>query len=446
MSHKKNNRKAIAAAIESLEDRRLMSTTWWVSNGGDDGAAGTEGSPLATLQAALDHAQEGDRILLRNGVYDGNVKVEKSNLIIRSARGEFASIVAPNDDPGVEVTIRIGEDAHNVKLAHLDISGGYYYAIKSESTVDTGAPDPHGPTGLKIKYSRIHDSGADVIKLTPKTDYSQIVGNEIFNSGRTNPENAEGIDAVQANFAVVRGNNVHDTTTNGIYYKGGSRNTLIENNWVSNTAHSGILLGQSSDENWFDTEVNPNYFESIDGVVRNNVIWNTEGAGIGAWAALRPLIYNNTMVDVAKSMFGGLLIQGQEHWTPDSRIIPSQDVTMFNNLVMVNSDRPVLEIREEGLVGGLNLSNNLYYQNGGPVLIRDVVGGYEGGLSGWQARGYDARSLNADPRIDAGNNFTPFADSPLINNGDANDLRSDFDYTARPLYGANDIGAHEFAG
>lgn len=168
--------------------------------------------------------------------------------------------------------------------------------------------------------------------------------------------------------------------------------------------------------------------------------------GIGAWAALRPMIYNNTLVDVAKSMFGGLLIQGQEHWTPDSTIIPSQDVTMFNNLVMVNSDRPVLEIREQGLVGGLNLSNNLYYQNGGPVLIRDMVGGYEGGLGGWQARGYDARSLNADPRINAGNNFTPFADSPLINNGDANDLTCDFDYTARPLYGANDIGPHEFAG
>ena len=344
------------------------------------------------------------------------------------------------------MNIRIGEDAHNVKLANLDISGGYYYTIKTESTFDTGAPDPHGPSYLKIRNSLIHDSGADVIKLTPATNYSEISKNEIYNSGRTNPDNAKGIDAVQANFAVVRGNYIHDIATNGIYYKGGSLNTLIENNRVSDTGHSGILLGQHSDENWFDLDVNPGYYESIDGVVRNNLVWNTEGAGIGSWAALRPTIYNNTLIDVAKSMFAGLLVQGQEHWTPDFEIIPSSDVTMFNNIVVVTSDRPVLEIREDGLTGSLNLSNNLYYQNGGRVLIRDLVGGFEGGLGNWRARGMDANSFNADPQVNGSADFNLFSTSPAINRGAPADLGYDFDYDARPLHGAIDIGAHEFAG
>jgi len=448
----KKNHNAIAAAVESLESRMLMSNTWYVSNGGDDGASGAQGSPIATLQAALDRAQSGDRILLSTGTYDGNVRINTPQLTIRSAPGEMASITAPNDDPSVEVVIRIGEDAHGTKLKNLDISGGYYYAVKTESTWDSGASDPHGPSNVIMKGNRIHDTGADVIKLTPGTDYSQIINNEIYNSGRTNPENAEGIDAVQANFALVKGNWVHDTTTNGIYYKGGSRNTVIENNWVSATAHSGILLGQSSDENWFDTGFNPGYFESIDAVVRNNVVWDTEGAGIGAWAALRPTIYNNTLNDVAKSMFGGLLVQGQEHWLPSggdfvSAIIPSQDVTMFNNIVSVSSDRPVLEIREEGLVGSLNLKNNIYYQNGGPVVIRDAVSGYEGGLIGWQNRQqHDYASLNAAPDVNAGDNFDLMATSPAINRGAAVDLYSDFDNDSRPLFGAIDIGAHEFAG
>ena len=448
----KKNHNAIAAAVESLESRTLMSADWYVSNGGDDAAFGAQSSPVATLQAALNRAQSGDRILLSNGTYDGNVRIDTPNLTIRSVPGQMASIASPNDDASAEVTIRIGENAHGTKLKNLDISGGYYYAIKTESTWDSGAADPHGPSNVVIVGNRIHDSGADVIKLTPGTNYSEIINNEIFNSGRTSPDNAEGIDAVQANFAVVRGNSVHDTTTNGIYYKGGSRNTLIENNWVSNTAHSGILLGQSSDENWFDNAFNPGYFESIDAVVRNNVVWNTEGAGIGAWAALRPTIYNNTLNDVAKSMFGGLLIQGQEHWLPSggdfvSAVIPSQDVTMFNNIVSVTSDRPVFEVREGGLVGSLNLSNNMYYQNGGPVVIRDAVSGYEGGLVGWQRRrGHDYASLNANPQVNAGADFSLMGNSPAINRGAATDLASDFDYRSRPLYGAVDIGAHEFAG
>ena len=64
-----------------------------------------------------------------------------------------------------------------------------------------------------------------MIKLTPATDYSQIVRNEIYNSGLRDGSNAEGIDAVQANYASFRKNYVHDTATNGVYFKGGSVHT-----------------------------------------------------------------------------------------------------------------------------------------------------------------------------------------------------------------------------
>ena len=447
----KKNHNAITAAVESHESRTLMSADWFVSTGGDDAAAGTQASPVATLQAGLDRAQPGDRILLSGGTYAGNVRINTPNLTIKNVRGETVSIASPNDDPAVEVAIRIGENASGTKLKNLDISGGYYYAVKTESTWDSGAPDAHGASNVTIMNSRLHDSGADVIKLTPGTNYSEIVNNEIFNSGRTSPENAEGIDAVQANFAVVRGNSVHDTTTNGIYYKGGSINTVIENNWVYRTGYSGILLGQSSDENWFNHAADPGYYESIDSVVRNNVVWDTEGAGIGAWAALRPVIYNNTLTNVANSMFGGLLVQGQEHWLPSgsdfvSTVIPSKDVTMFNNIVSVKSDRPVLEIRDGGLVGALNLNNNLYYQNSGRVVIRDAVSGYDGGLNGWQLKGHDVGSLNADPQVDPGHDFSLLANSPAIGRGAPCNLYTDLHFNARPLTGTIDIGANQFAG
>ena len=143
----------------------------------------------------------------------------------------------------------------------------------------------------------------------------------------------------------------------------------------------------------------------------------TQGAGIGAWAALRPQIYNNTLVNVAQTMFGGILVQGQEHWIPNDTVVPSRDVSIYNNVVAVSGDRPVLEIREGGLVGSLYTASNAYFHDGKPIKISDARTGYVGGLGGWKAAGNDAGSFKADPRLGNDGYFTPNASSPLINAG-----------------------------
>jgi hypothetical protein len=446
MGNKRKNVRA-GAAVEPLETRQLMSVLY-VSNSGNDGNSGSQASPLATLQAALNDAQSGDTIMLRGGTYTGGVRIDTSNLTIDSAPGEMAKIVAPTNDAGVEVNIRIGEHANNVALRHLDLSGGYYYTVKTESTWDTGDSNPTGPQNLIIADSKIHDSGRDVIKLTPKTDYARIVRNEIYNSGRRDPSNAEGVDAVQANYAQFLKNYVHDTTTNGVYFKGGSVHTVIARNRVERTGHSGILVGQSSDENWFDTSTNPNYYESIDAVVRNNVVRDTQGAGIGAWAAKSPRIFNNTLINVAQSMFGGLLVQGQEHWTPNDTIVPSTDVTMFNNIVQVGGSRPAVDVRSSGLTGTLTMEHNLYSTTSGaaPVFQYDDKN-FSGSLSDWQALGYDQNSKVGDPKFSStGSNGELAAGSAAINAGRVSSAARDYDGNPRVIGGVQDIGAQEFQG
>lgn len=436
---------AVAPVIEDLENRMLMST-WYVSTAGVDGAAGSLAAPWKSVQYAVDRAVQGDTVILRGGTYAGNVRINTPGLTIKSAAGEVAKIASPNNNSSIEVAVRIGEFANNVTLDGLDISGGYYYAVKTESLWDTGAPVETGPQYLTIKNSVIHDSGADVIKLTPATNYSVIENNEIYNSGRTQPGNAEGIDAVQANYATVRNNYVHDITTNGIYYKGGSVGTVIEGNRVTRAAYSGILLGQSSDENWFDTKVNPNYYESIDGIVRNNIVWDVQGAGIGAWAALRPQIYNNTLVNVAQSMFGGLLVQGQEHWIPQDVIVPSTDVTMYNNIVTVNSTRPVFEVRDGGLTGFLRTDNNLFYQNGSTPQFWDLPKAYYGDITGWRAIGRDAASQIGNPSVDTNYKLTASSTLAVDKGRTITGFAVDIDSEGRPAGAAYDIGADEFGG
>lgn len=440
---------ARACGLEALEDRTLMST-YYVATSGSSTAAGTLAAPLQTVQQAINKAAAGDTIILRGGTYSGAVLVNKANLTIKSYDGETAKIANSYTNSALETSLRLTEDASGTKLENLDVSGGYYYALKLDSLWDTGAPVEYGASNVTITNCKFHDTGRDVIKITPNCNYVTITGSEIYNSGLRDSSNAEGIDGVQANHFTIRDSYIHNTTTNGIYLKGGSVATLIERCRVANTGDSGILLGQQADENWFDTKANPNYYESIDGIVRNNIVWNTGGAGIGAWAALRPTISNNTLYNVSTaSMFGGLLIQSQEHWVPADVYVPSTDVTMQNNIVVMaaNSTRPALAIRTDGLTGSLTMNNNLYYQPGKSVQIWDDVHGYQGGLAGWKALGYDAGSIEADPKLDTANLYHLTSSSPAINAGKTlSVVTSDYDKEARPAGGAYDIGADEFNG
>ena len=396
---------AKACQMESLEDRVLMST-WYVSNSGSNSAPGTINAPLLTLKAAVAEAKAGDTISLRGGSYKGGVTINRPNITVKSYAGEKAYITADWRDTSVQTNITFGMDASGGKLLRLDIAGGNYYAVKLNSNWDSGDRNIRGASNILIQGNKIHDSGDHMIKITPDSNYVTVRGNEIWSPGHVSPERGMAVDSVQANYLLVEDNYVHDGMSNGIYSKGGAIGVVIQNNRVENFRYSGILLGQSSDENWIDTTKNPYYYENIDGVVRNNVIVNVGGAGIGAWAALRPVIVRNTIINAGQQgMFSGLLIQAQEHWpvagpwAGQNVFVPSTNVTMRNNVVVMDpsSTRPALSIRANGLTGSLKMANNLYFQAGQKVTISDEVHGYSGGLGGWKAMGYDKGSVQTTP-------------------------------------------------
>lgn len=436
-------RTTAGATVEMLEDRRLLAT-WIVSPTGSDQGSGTLDSPWRTIQHALDLAVTGDVVALRAGEYAGEVWINTPGLTLRSYATESARITLPTGDTRLQVVVHVNADANNTTIQNLEITGGRYYAVKTETTWDSDPVNPHGPSGLSILNSSLHDTGADVIKLTPATSHVTISGSEIYNSGLRQPDNAEGIDGVQANFVTVTNNYIHDIATNGIYLKGGSTNSLIERNRVYRCGYSGIILGQTTDPPYFNTTTNPDYYESIDGVVCNNIVVSTVGAGIAAWCALRPQVYNNTLYDVAQSWFGGLLIQAEEHWVPKLKVTASRDVTMYNNIVLVNGDRPELEIRSNGIAGALTLGNNLYWHPGGATLIRDLTRSFEGTLAAWQAIGQDPASLAADPQLDPTRTYQPGSTSPAIDHGRVSPATVDYLLNPRPAGAAYDIGAYEY--
>ena len=135
---KRATRKAVAHAVEALESRLLMSA-WYVANNGSDSAAGSITAPLQTLQAAVADAKAGDTIILRGGTYNGGITISQPNITIQSYQGETAKIVAGTTSTSPQSNILFDINASGGKLLNLTITGGYYYAVKRNSNLDSGA-------------------------------------------------------------------------------------------------------------------------------------------------------------------------------------------------------------------------------------------------------------------------------------------------------------------
>src|SRR5690606_34359509 len=192
--------------------------------------------------------------------------------------GAHAHIHQPIDDEDVDATVWIQPDGAGTHLFGLEISGGYNYTLKIDSIwADDGVTLPpeerEAATGVVVEKSRLRGSGRDVIKLTPGTDGTALLHNEIFDSGQRFAGNAECVDNVNSSEMLMIGNHLHDCATNGVYAKGGARNVRIERNLVRDTGAAGIVLGyDDTDVEWFSPETNPEYFENLQGSVTNNFV------------------------------------------------------------------------------------------------------------------------------------------------------------------------------
>jgi len=419
---------------------------------GDDAIGdGSIGNPYQTLQQAVDAADPGDVITLRQGTYAGGVTIHEPNITVTSYDGEWAKLVAPIDDPDIHQVLRFHYTADGGRIANIELEGGFYYAVKLETNWDWGVPDAdrNGAENIVIENSKIHGSGRDAIKVTPGSDDLHVLNNEIYDTGLRYSGNAEGIDNVNGDRMIVRGNYIHDIATNGIYPKGGSIGSVIEGNLITNTGNGGIQIGYYTDLEWFDTYQNPELYEAIDTVVRNNIIVNTYGAGIGFWASQNSQVHNNTLVNVGEGQNAGVFFSFIDHYTSsnDFTTQSNQNPTFVNNIVVQSetSQTQIVHLRNGSVQDGVNFDNNIWFDRGGDINFGNrLVDPFQwrADFSEWQADMGGANSLEADPLLDASLHLT--ANSPAIDIAQQI-LALTTDYDGNIRSGLPDIGADEFA-
>lgn len=443
-----------------LDDDSYADEGIFISPSGSDASGdGAIDAPYKTIQYVLDNiATSGSTLILREGSYEEAIRIRQSDITIRSKHDEWAKIITPIDDSSISATVIIDVDADNTKLQRIEIEGGYYYGIMHFTRWDWGdSEDRGGPANVVLEKIIVHDTGRDAIKITPGTDYVTIRGSEIYNSGQRDDSNADGIDNVNGDHFRLQDSYIHDTGTTGVYCKGGAIDCVIERTRITDTGAAGILIGFDTSPEFFDLDVNPSYYENIEGIVRNCIISRTQWAGIGLYGAKDAKVYNNTIIDSAQTyhtpIYFGLTYQD---WDDEAGRPPSINPIIRNNLIYQStgyspSDQFVY-IRYSNDLGGMSalsgmpaMSNNLYFREEGAGQFQDRRPDslFAGTITEWQAHtSADQASIENDPLF--GNEYRLTGDSPAIDNGYDLGVELNYDFYGDERGQSIDIGAEEF--
>jgi Right handed beta helix region len=421
----------------------VRAAEWFVATtGSDQTGTGTFAAPFRTITHALEPAngivQPGDIVTLR-GLVGNNTYNEcdvrlRMPLTLRSFAGERAHIHC--DISNVDtVTIQIDPDASGSTLSRLEVSGGFYYGIFLQTDWFSGGGEMFGgASNVLIDDLKIHHTGRDAIKITPKCNDVTIQNSEIWNSGAIYPpgtllddKNAEGIDNVNGSRMRVRDTHIHDIATTGLYFKGGAADVMVERNVIERTGVGGVMFGFDTSPEFFDTAINPGYYEAVRGIVRNNLVRDTGYAGIGLYATQDATVVNNTILHTAQlghaAIYFGVTLQDFE---PQAGRPANINPTIRNNLIIQNGG-DCLRVRWANELGGLSgLSGNpgtdynWFHNTAGECNFADNRPGSaldEGGsLSAWRAfENADTNSQSGEISVSADGHLP--VDSPAIDQG-----------------------------
>jgi parallel beta-helix repeat protein len=287
---------------------------------------GTTVTPSGNLAAAVERLRPGRTVCLAPGRYR-----LAGRLVFSPAQSGSASapaVLAARNGPG-SVTIDGNrneetlyfEGARHVIVTGLRITGGAYHGVK----IDFPSSDIVLQRLTIVDNDTAGDGGGQYsgVKGCCLAQRVTIEDSDIFYSHPAPASsNHQGIDCNGCKGWVVRRNRVHGIRSqqggggNSIQFKSGSADTLIEANVVYDN-FLGISFG-----GFGDPAIGHETYEHVRGIVRNNVVYGNQDAGISVINTRDGQVYNNTL-------FGN-------GFTPDVRVA-ARNLRYENNVL----DRPL---------------------------------------------------------------------------------------------------------
>lgn len=443
-----------------------------------------------TVQGAVSYVSAGDTIHVRAGTYSENVSLNSANkgtdwttgaITIQKYSGDVTPVI--NGGTGIAFKCEVAGSWYwiidGLKFTRTDINdtdtlyigvyptaGNRFFKVQNcaidgkfrsyqagDITVDTCAFDGRSKEGnVAIEFQPMDYGGPNyIIDNTVQNysergiwvnegDYSEILRNTVTNCG----------------FCINIDNYGRPTQSLG---------NKVNNNIVSLCGTAGATGGIEF-ENAKDSEIKGNLvYDSQWGIfvldyaayaggdsnnlIANNIVYNTDQAGIRVDSAVGTHVYNNTVYNntgVTAGYWAGISLTASYH-APES-------VDIRNNIVYQPSvNDACLWLPAAGIPTGLVLDYNLYYNASQTDVIYNGANSTWYTLAEWQAATtYDDNSIQDNPDFTnlVTYDFTLQSDSPAKDCGNGTNncaiaaVTTDYAGTARPQGAGYDIGAMEY--
>jgi nitrous oxidase accessory protein NosD len=226
--------------------------------------------PGQSIQAAIDAAEPGDRIVVEPGVYHENLTITKDNLTLRGAGlDEERTVLEPGETPTPSICTQAdvvhgicvtgpspgppvtGTTIRGFTIAHFSGFGIFLLNANDSVVRQTQARDNDGYgisgfvlSGVRFIDNIANDNGQPGLYIGDSPDANAVVrGNESYGNGAGGAE-GDGILIRDSNHGVVRGNRVWDNCV-GITFVDSGENLDValsdwqaENNWAARNNRS----------------------------------------------------------------------------------------------------------------------------------------------------------------------------------------------------------------
>jgi len=241
---------------------------------------------FATVSAAIEAAQPGDRILVRPGLYDEALLIDKPLEILGD--GPVADIVIQARDTNVlkfrasigrvaNLTLRQAGGKENrfgvdISQGRLDLEGCDISSQSGACVAIRNGADP------RLRRNQIHDGKQGGV-FVYDGGLGTLEDNDITGNGLS------GVEIKTGSSPTLRGNQVHDNKQNGVFVQDSGLGTLEDNDITAN-AYSGVEIKTSSSPTLRSNRINRNRYQAVyihsggRGVVEDNDLTGNKGS---AW-------------------------------------------------------------------------------------------------------------------------------------------------------------------
>ncbi|RLF50641.1 MAG: hypothetical protein DRN11_04290, partial [Thermoplasmata archaeon] len=325
-----------------------------------------------TIQDAINDADNGNTIVVSNGIYNENVIVNKSVTIM--GENKSTTII---DGGGVADAVAIV--ANNVVIKNFTIRNGGEEGIYIEGVANINISNCiiafNGDCGILLNQSTnvsifgniIHNNSFDGILLYYSSG-NKIIGNTVYWNGIGN--NGEGILLMYSNSNYIAKNEVYENGETGIILEPNSSNNNVSSNTAYNNADCGILISTGSNGNViYNNTAYGNTFDGIlvessqDNSIIGNVIYDNGEDGISLLSsATNCIVKGNT---VYSNNAGISLHNVWNHSIIGNHIYGNnrEGIVLWDNSYNITVSGNTIHDNQWGIEVGLNCHDNKLLDN-----------------------------------------------------------------------------------